>query len=54
MLEQHASAINSPEWFFTGQALSIQSIRKRLKADRIPLDRSVVKAYWSPGRTGMD
>jgi NADPH-dependent ferric siderophore reductase len=54
MLKQHASARNSPEWIFTGQALSIQSVRKSLKADGIPLDRSVVKAYWSPGRTGMD
>jgi NADPH-dependent ferric siderophore reductase len=53
-LKQQASTLSSPEWFFTGQALSIQGVRKRLRADRISLDQSVVKPYWSPGKTGMD
>ena len=53
-LVEDASALGSPQWVFTGQARSIQSIRKLLSAAGIESSNSKVKAYWSPGKTGMD
>lgn len=53
-LAEQASAMQLPQWVFTGQARSIQGIRKGLKLAGIPLDKSKVKAYWSPGKIGMD
>jgi ferric-chelate reductase (NADPH) len=44
----------SPQWIFTGQARSIQMLQKSLKAKGIALGRSQVRAYWSPGKTGME
>jgi ferric-chelate reductase (NADPH) len=53
-LVEHEQAFRSPQWVFTGQALSIQTVRKKLKAKGIEPARSKVRAYWSPGKTGMD
>ncbi|WP_158820230.1 siderophore-interacting protein [Granulicella sp. S156] len=53
-LVEDASTLGSPQWVFTGQARSIQSIRKRLRAAGIEPSNSKVRAYWSPGKTGMD
>ena len=53
-LVEDASTLGSPQWVFTGQAQSIQSIRKLLSAAGIESSNSKVKAYWSPGKTGMD
>jgi ferric-chelate reductase (NADPH) len=49
-----ASSLETPIWFFTGCALSIQVVRKRLKADGVSLSRGASKPYWSPGRKGID
>lgn len=53
-LVEDAFELGAPQWVFTGQARSIQSIRKRLRAAGIESSSSKVKAYWSPGKTGMD
>lgn len=39
---------------FTGKAQSIQTLRKRLKTDPIAHAGQLVKAYWSPGKRGLD
>jgi ferric-chelate reductase (NADPH) len=49
-----ALRMQSPQWVFTGQARSIQSVRRGLKQTGVPLAGSKVKAYWSPGKTGLD
>lgn len=38
----------------TGRAQSIQQARQALKARGVPASRIVSKAYWAPGKTGMD
>jgi ferric-chelate reductase (NADPH) len=38
----------------TGKAQSIQAIRKGLKARPIDYATQTVKAYWSPGKKGLD
>ncbi len=49
-----AFALNSPQWVFTGQARSIQTLRKQLRVLGCDTSGSKVRAYWSPGKTGMD
>jgi ferric-chelate reductase (NADPH) len=53
-LAEHAAALRSPQWVFTGRAQSIQRLQKSLKAQGTEFSRSKVRAYWSPGKTGMD
>jgi ferric-chelate reductase (NADPH) len=53
-LEEEAARMQSPQWVFTGQAHSIQSVQIGLKQAGISLSGSKVKAYWSPGTTGLD
>ena len=38
----------------TGRAQSIQQARQALKARGVPGSRIVSKAYWAPGKAGMD
>lgn len=38
----------------TGKAGSIQRIRRTLKALDVPSQRIRTKAYWTPGKTGLD
>lgn len=38
----------------TGRAQSIQQARQGLKARGVPASRILSKAYWAPGKTGMD
>jgi ferric-chelate reductase (NADPH) len=42
------------ELVLTGCGPSIQSIRAELQTLGVDLGRSRVKAYWSPGKTGLD
>jgi ferric-chelate reductase (NADPH) len=42
------------QWIFTGQARSIQRVQKGLRGLGVEVRRSKVRAYWSPGKTGMD
>lgn len=38
----------------TGKASSIQRIRQSLKALEVPRNRILTKAYWAPGKVGLD
>lgn len=38
----------------TGRAQSIQQARQALKVHGVPSSRILSKAYWAPGKTGMD
>jgi NADPH-dependent ferric siderophore reductase len=54
LMAEQAARMQFPQWVFTGQARSIQSVQKGLKQAGISLFGSKVKAYWSPGKTGLD
>ncbi len=43
-----------PWWIFTGNAQSIQTIRKTLRARRVSSTHLSTKAYWAYGKTGLD
>jgi ferric-chelate reductase (NADPH) len=53
-MAEQAGRMQSPQWIFTGQARSIQSVQQGLKQAGVSLAGSKVKAYWSPGKTGLD
>jgi ferric-chelate reductase (NADPH) len=53
-LTGQATGLQSPQWVFTGQARSIQMLRKSLQVRGSGLPRNKVRPYWSPGKTGMD
>jgi hypothetical protein len=38
----------------TGKASTIQRIRQSLKQQAVPTGRILTKAYWAPGKTGLD
>ena len=38
----------------TGKASTIQQLRLALKSRAVPAARIVAKAYWAPGKTGLD
>ncbi len=38
----------------TGKAGTIQRLRQSLKRHAVPASRIVTKAYWAPGKTGLD
>ncbi len=38
----------------TGKASTVQRLRQRLKIAGVPAARIVTKAYWAPGKKGMD
>jgi NADPH-dependent ferric siderophore reductase len=42
------------QWIITGQAQSIQRVQKGLRGLGVEVRRNKVRAYWSPGKTGMD
>lgn len=38
----------------TGKAPTIQRLRQALKRQAVPAKRIIAKAYWAPGKTGLD
>ncbi len=42
------------QFVLTGKAQSIQQARQGLRARGVPSSRMLSKAYWAPGKTGMD
>lgn len=44
----------STQLVLTGKASSIQALQKRLKAEPIARKGQLVKAYWAPGKRGLD
>lgn len=47
-------SVAKPTFVLTGRAASIQRLRKALNALGVPASRIRTKAYWAPGKTGMD
>lgn len=47
-------AANEARFVLTGKASSIQRISRALKAAGVASSRIKAKAYWSPGKTGLD
>ncbi|MHC2620614.1 ferric-chelate reductase (NADPH) [Bradyrhizobium huanghuaihaiense] len=47
-------AANGAQFILTGKASSIQRISRALKAAGVASSRIKAKAYWSPGKTGLD
>lgn len=41
-------------WIFTGNAQSIQEVKKSLRNRRFTVDRGSTKAYWAYGKKGLD
>lgn len=41
-------------FIFSGRAGTIQALRRTLRLQSIPAARLVTKAYWAPGKTGLD
>jgi NADPH-dependent ferric siderophore reductase len=52
---QFAEAASSGATFvLTGKASSIQRLRQYLKTLKVPSARVMTKAYWAPGKVGLD
>jgi len=51
-LSGHAAA--GAGFVLTGKAGTIQRLRQALRQQAIPANRIVTKAYWAPGKTGLD
>lgn len=49
-----AQTLDGPHWVFTGNARSIQTIQKSLRSRQISLSKAKTKAYWAPGKKGLD
>ncbi|WBL81254.1 siderophore-interacting protein [Bradyrhizobium xenonodulans] len=47
-------AANGAQFVLTGKASSIQRISRTLKAGGVASSRIKAKAYWAPGKTGLD
>lgn len=45
---------SAASFVLTGKAGTIQRLRQRLKLHAIPLGRIASKAYWAPGKSGLD
>jgi len=49
-----ALADTSATFLLTGKAQSIQQLHRGLKSTGVPAVRILSKAYWAPGKTGLD
>ena len=49
-----ALAATGSTFVLTGKASSIQRLRRVLKDSGVPSSRVLTKAYWAPGKTGLD
>ena len=47
-------AANGAQFVLTGKASSIQRLSRALKATGVASSRIKAKAYWAPGKTGLD
>lgn len=52
--ELAAPAAIAPTFILTGNGPSIQHIRRGLKGAGVPSARLIAKAYWVPGKAGLD
>lgn len=55
-IDQHlaAPAASNATFVLTGKATSIQRLRRLLKTLNVPSSRVMTKAYWAPGKVGLD
>lgn len=55
-LAQAAERLQADGFSFilTGRAASIQALRRAMRPWAVPAQRVLSKAYWAPGKTGMD
>ncbi len=44
----------APHWIFTGNAQSIQELKKALRTRHLPMNKASTKAYWAFGKKGLD
>lgn len=49
-----ALAASGSTFVLTGRSVTIQRLRRVLKDLDVPAERLMTKAYWSPGKTGLD
>jgi NADPH-dependent ferric siderophore reductase len=49
-----AIAIRGGSVVLTGRALAVQQLRQHLKTLNIDRSRVMTKAYWAPGKMGLD
>jgi NADPH-dependent ferric siderophore reductase len=49
-----ALAVTGATFLLTGKAQSIQHLHRHLKSASVPGARILTKAYWAPGKTGLD
>jgi len=49
-----ALAAAGATFVLTGKAGTVQRLRQSLKQQAIPASRLLTKAYWAPGKTGLD
>jgi NADPH-dependent ferric siderophore reductase len=49
-----AAVAAGASFVLTGKATTIQRLRQGLKQRSVPATRLVTKAYWAPGKTGLD
>jgi NADPH-dependent ferric siderophore reductase len=49
-----ALAATGSTFVLTGRASTIQRLRRALKDSGVPASRVLTKAYWAPGKTGLD
>jgi NADPH-dependent ferric siderophore reductase len=47
-------AASGAHFVLTGKASSIQRVSRALKAAGVASSRVKAKAYWAPGKTGLD
>lgn len=47
-------AASGATFVFTGRSVAIQHMRRVLKGLSVPAERLMTKAYWAPGKTGLD
>jgi len=47
-------AASGASFVLTGKAGTIQQLRRELKRLGVPGSRIATKAYWAPGKTGLD
>ncbi len=52
--ELPALATSGANFVLTGKAGTIQTLRRALRDLSVPASRVVAKAYWAPGKTGLD
>ena len=52
--ELPALAASGASFVLTGKAGTIQTLRRTLRDLSVPASRVVAKAYWAPGKTGLD